>query len=250
MDLEKISANKTARNLGWLYFVLSAITSFAFFYTHLPNFILLPVLGELEQIIGPILSGFIGVALFTFATIKWLQIYLHGCDNNEQRHIAKTAFQITFIADAGASFAYIFLSGNDLFTLNTDVQFWLGLISIFTVAVAVVFNFASYIWFTASSDASKAAIRDSNRRGEIQKAEEAQADYLDRLVVQKVKDKLSRRADAIAEAQASRIAQEREEIELTKAQPKTTETGTHNAPRRKRAAHSNGSSGGVHTPFE
>ena len=172
MNLEKIAANKTAKLLGSLYFVLSAITSFAFFYVNLPAFLPLPSLGGWESVLEPVISGAIGVALFTFATVRWLQIYLHGCDNNEQRAISKTAFWVTFWADAAASFAYIFLSGNALLTLPQDVYWWISLVSIFMVASAVVFNFYSYVQFNASSNVSKQAIREANREGRIQEVQE------------------------------------------------------------------------------
>ena len=216
MNLEKIAANKTARQLGVLYFVLSAITSFAFFYVNLPSFLPLPPIGGWESFLEPVISGLIGVALFTYATVRWLKIYLHGCDNNEQRSIANTAFWATFWADAAASFAYIFLSGNALLTLPQDLYWWISLISIFMVASAVVFNFYSYVQFNASSNISKQAIREAERQGKIQQVEEEAADYLDDLVQQGVRERLGAKAQEIANAQADRIAGERARIELAK----------------------------------
>lgn len=216
MNLEKIAANKTAKRLGTLYFVLSAITSFAFFYVNLPAFLPLPPMGGWENVLEPVISGAIGVALFTYATVRWLQIYLHGCDNNEQRAISQTAFWVTFWADAAASFAYIFLSGNTLLTLPADLYWWISLVNIFMVAAAVVFNFYSYVQFNASSNISKQAIREAERVGKIQKVEDEAADYLDDLVQQGVRERLNAKAQQIANAQADRIAEERANIELAK----------------------------------
>lgn len=216
MNLEKIAANKTAKRLGSLYFVLSAITSFAFFYVNLPAFLPLPPMGGWENVLEPVISGAIGVALFTYATVRWLQIYLHGCDNNEQRAISQTAFWVTFWADAAASFAYIFLSGNTLLALPPDLFWWISLVSIFMVAAAVVFNFFSYVQFNASSNISKQAIREAERAGKIQKVEDEAADYLDDLVQQGVRERLNAKAQQIANAQADRIAEERANIELAK----------------------------------
>lgn len=228
MNLEKIAANKTAKRLGTLYFVLSAITSFAFFYVNLPGFLPLPPMGGWEDVLEPVLSGAIGVALFTYATVRWLQIYLHGCDNNEQRAISQTAFWATFWADAAASFAYIFLSGNTLLSLPQDLYWWISLVSIFMVAAAVVFNFFSYVQFNASSNISKEAIREAERLGKIQQVEEEAADYLDDLVQQGVRERLNAKAQQIANAQADRIADERANIELAKGKRESNNTPRQN----------------------
>ena len=216
MDLEQISANKTARNLGMIYFLLSAITSFAFFFTYFPQFLPLPYLGEWAEFIEPAVSGLIGVALFDYAAVKWLQIYLHGCDNNDQRSTARTAFWFGFVGSAASSFAYIFLTSNRLFAIPDNLRWWLSVGAVLIISVSVVFNFYSKISFDEQSNSSKLAIREAERRGRIQKAEEEEADHLDALIEQKVKEKLAAEADSLAEEQARRVVARRVEMERAK----------------------------------
>jgi hypothetical protein len=217
MDLKKIAANKTMRLIGGIYFVLSAVTSFAFFFVHLPAFVPLPFLGaEMASVVEPVISGLIGVALFDLAAIKWLEIYLYGSGNNDQRDIAQRAFWVGFWGSAASSFAYIFLTGNNLVVLPTEAAWWMSITSIFIIAASVVFNFYSKIVFDSHSNQSKEAIREAERLGRIQEAEANEADYLDDLIAQNVKERLNQHAAELASEQAEKIVAERLAIERAK----------------------------------
>jgi len=212
--LERLAANKTSVGLGILYFIISGLTSFMFFHENLPTLVSLDMLGSSAAIVEPIISGLVGVALFDGAAVGWLTLYLRGCDNNEQRSIARLAFWAAIGGSSISSFAHLFLTGNSLLQLPADFEFGISVFSVFIIALAVVLNFVAKLQFDANSNDSKEATRESTRRGRIQAAEDRQADQLDKLIVEKTESKLEAKADNIAEKRSDRIAQMRERLEM------------------------------------
>lgn len=212
--MERLTANKTGVVVGVIYFVISSITSFMFFHENLPSLVALPILESSAALVEPIVSGIIGLLLFDGAAVGWLVLYLRGCDNNEQRSIASTAFYVAIGGSAVASFAHVFLTGNSLLVLPADLRFGVSVFSVFIVATAVVFNFVAKLVFDRNSKESKEAIRLSVRLGRIQSAEEKEVATLDELIVQKTAKKLAARADMIAEKRSDRIVAERERLEM------------------------------------
>ena len=211
---EKLSANKVKTFMGALYFLISGLTSFMFFYENLPTLARIEILGTYAQQIGAIVSGLVGVAVFDGAAVGWLYLLLYGSDNNYQRSIAKVAFWAAIGGSTISSFAYLFLTGNSLFVLPDDFKFYMSVFSIFIIALAVVVNFVSKLSFDSNSDASRAAERLNVRRGRIQAAEEQMAVMLDRLIVDKTKAKLSAKADGMAEVRSDRLVDERQRAEM------------------------------------
>lgn len=218
MSIEKISANKSAKWIGTIFVILSSITTFMFFWTYMPAFINLDWLGAWGAYISPVLSGIVGVLLLDYPTVKWLQIYLHGCDdgNNEQRSTAKSAFYFDFAGSAVSSGAYLILSADNLITLDASTREWIGIASIAMIALAVIFNFYSKLDFDFKSNTARDSIRQAERMGKIAEARREEEKHLDDLIAQKTREKLASQADAIAETRADSLASDYQRIESAK----------------------------------
>lgn len=223
MSIDKISANKSAQYIGTIFVVLSSITTFMFFWSYMPGFVNLDWLGAWGAYISPVLSGIVGVLLLDYATVKWLQIYLHGCDegNNEQRSTAQYAFYFDFAGSAVSSGAYLILSADNLITLDASTREWIGIASIAMIALAVIFNFYSKLDFDFKSNTAKESIREAERMGKIAQARQGEEKHLDELIAQKTREKLAGQAEAIAEQRADSLAAEYERIEAAKS-PRTS----------------------------
>lgn len=218
MSIDKISASKSAQWIGTIFVVLSSITTFMFFWTYMPEFINLDWLGTWGAYISPVLSGIVGVLLLDYATVKWLQIYLHGCDdgNNEQRATAQYAFYFDFAGSAVSSGAYLILSADNLITLDASTREWIGIASIVMIALAVIFNFYSKLDFDFKSNTARESIREAERMGKIAQARQQEEKHLDDLIAQKTREKLASQADAIAETRADSLANDYQRIEAAK----------------------------------
>jgi hypothetical protein len=132
--------------------------------------------------------------------------FLYKAGTPEQRAISLIMTFVTFIFSAVASAAHLYMtaSGNmaqDAATLST-----LRNVAMLAVVAGVVLNFGAWLLYTRYSAESKERVRQSDRRDAVMRAEEHQADYLDKLIVQKTKTKLEGEADRLADLKAGRIA--------------------------------------------
>lgn len=219
MSIERISANKASKWIGSVFVVLSSVTTFMFFWSYMPGFIRLDWLGDWAGYISPVLSGVVGVLLLDYAAVKWLQIYLYGCDegNNEQRSTAEWAFWFCLAGSTISSGAYLLLSADSLITLDTATREWVGIASIIMIAAAVVFNFYSKLDFDRNSNVAKQAIREAERMGRIAKAREEEERHLDELIAKETKERLAGLADEIAAERADSLAEDYRRVERAKA---------------------------------
>lgn len=219
MSIERISANKASKWIGSVFVVLSSVTTFMFFWSYMPGFIRLDWLGEWAAYVSPVLSGVVGVLLLDYAAVKWLQIYLYGCDegNNEQRSTAEWAFWFCLAGSTISSGAYLLLSADSLITLDVATREWVGIASIIMIAAAVVFNFYSKLDFDRNSNVAKQAIREAERMGRIAEAREEEERHLDELIAKETKQRLAGLADEIAAERADSLADDYRRVERAKA---------------------------------
>lgn len=188
---------------GLLVLVISATTSFSFFYEYFGDIIPSSLMGEsLRRII----SGVIGTLLFDVATVVWLWVYLNEAETYEQRGISIAMAIVAFAGAAAATIAYLSLTAAGPLAFDATTNSAIGNIALAVVIIGVVFNFAAKQLFDRYSFDSKAAVREANRRDKIQKAENEQADYLDDLVTKGVKENLQGLAPVIADEQARSLA--------------------------------------------
>lgn len=182
---------------------ISAITTFGFFSAYFPAIVS-------PEFVGPMYaratSGLIGVIVFDLMTVTFLMAFLYKAGTPEQRAIALIMTFVTFIFSAIASAAHLYMtaSGNmaqDAATLST-----LRNVAMLAVVAGVVLNFGAWLLYSRYSLESKERVRQADRRDAIMRAEESQADYLDKLVIQKTKTRLEAEADKLADLKAGRIA--------------------------------------------
>ena len=182
---------------------ISAITTFGFFSNYFPAIVSPDYIGPMY---ARATSGLIGVIVFDLMTVTFLLAFLYKAGTPEQRAISLIMTFVTFIFSAVASAAHLYMtaSGNmaqDAATLST-----LRNVAMLAVVAGVVFNFGAWLLYSRYSLDSKNRVRQADRRDKIMRAEETQADYLDKLVIQKTKSRLEAEADQLADLQAGRIA--------------------------------------------
>lgn len=202
-----------------LILLISALTSFAFFYTFLPG--LVPQ-GVLDGNLGKMFSGFVGVLLLDIATVLWLNNFLHNSETSEQRSIALIMTTITFVGSAVASIAYIGLKGEGELTLTGETRGTIGIVSLFMVIGTIVLNFAAVQFHTRYSLASKNAVRESDRLDRLAKKEAENAKILDNMVAQQLAQEFEVIAPGLAASQAKSLATKMYSTEMLKVTNKPT----------------------------
>lgn len=194
-----------AMAFGGLVVIISATTSFGFFYSFFTALFPPELLG-VE--VAAFISGVVGVTLLDLACVVWLKLYLDHAETSEQRAIAMIMIGITFLGAAVASVAHLGLTATSELAFNPDMQNSVRIVSLVMVILAVILNFGAMTAYNANSLASKEAIRKADERDAIQKTiDEEKEAYLTTLKG-KVKERLARYADSDAEEMAARIASE------------------------------------------
>lgn len=210
---KKTAAKFTAMAFGVIVLTISASTSFAFFYNYFSN--LIPP-GLLGSSVASLISGIVGTLLFDVASVVWLQTYLNDARTPEQRAISLIMLIVTFLGAAAASVAHLALSATGELALDAATLDSIATISLVAVIIGVIANFGSTIAYQRFSYENKQSVRTSDREDEIQKAEDEAANELDSLVSQKLKERLTHIAPALADRQADRIAAQYERRESAK----------------------------------
>ena len=200
--------------------IISATTSFAFFVEFFPEIIPGSVLAK---DIGALVSGAIGVALFDVATVVWLLMFLHDAATPQQRAIALILAVFTFMGSAAASVAYLSLSAEgSMDVLDVATKTTVASFALVIVLLGIVSNFGASQMYNRYSYDNIMKVQEANRRDKLLAAEFEQAGFLDKLIEQQVKEKITAIAPTLAESQAQRIVDKFHRGELSKYEnPKT-----------------------------
>lgn len=184
--------------------VISASTSFGFFFEYFNSLIPPSLVGGM---IAAIIGGAYGTALFDVATAVWLNTFLNHAETAERRAICLIMSFVTFLGAAAASVAHLSLTATGgRIIIDPGASQTIGLVALVTVIAGTILNFGAILAYQRYSQEKKESVRESDRRDEIQKAEDEQARYLDNLIARDVKDILAQQAPALARLQAERIA--------------------------------------------
>lgn len=212
MSHKKTAARFLAMAFALTLLVISASTSFGFFYNH---FYLIPpsLLGET---VGQLISGVVGVLLFDAATSIWLIIYLQDARTPEQRAISLLLAGFTFLGAAAASVAHLALSATGAMALDVATLDTISMIALVCVILGVIANFGGSLMYSRFSYDNKIAVRESDRSDSIQAAEDEQARLLDGLIAQGVKEQITNLAPMLAKEQASRLVESFRAREMAK----------------------------------
>lgn len=209
---KKTAARFLAMAFAIVLLVISATTSFAFFFNHF--YIIPPSL--LGETVGQLISGIVGVLLFDAATSIWLVIYLQDAGTPEQRAISLILAGFTFLGAAAASVAHLALSATGTMALDIETLDTISMIALVCVILGVIANFGGSLMYSRFSQDNKIAVRESDRSDAIQKAEDEQARLLDGLIAQGVKEQITAVAPALAKEQASRLVEAFRSREMAK----------------------------------
>ena len=184
--------------------VISAITSFSFFFTYFGSIIPNTVLDSLSR---SLISGLIGTLLFDVACVIWLLTFLHHSETKQQRAVSIVMTGITFIGAAAASVAYLSLSGQEgLVELDATTRNTIGMISLVVVVFGIVANFAAAQMHNGFSLESRQAMQAADLRDLMLDNQERQARKLNRLVAENLDKEFAGIAPSIAKEKASTLA--------------------------------------------
>ena len=203
MSHKKTAAKFLLIGFGLAVLIISASTSFSFFYTFFGG-LLPPTLVGPE--IGGLISGTVGTLLFDLASSLWLLFYLNDAETAEQRAIALIMTVVTFVGAAAASVAHLGLTAGSELALQDATRDTVANVSLVAVIIGVVANFGAVLAYQRFSYDNQHLVRESDRRDKIQAAENEHAHFLDNLISQQVKEVLAAKAPDLARQQAERIA--------------------------------------------
>lgn len=182
---------------------ISASTTFGFFSTYFPAIVSPEFVGPMY---AKVISGMIGVIVFDLMTVTFLLAFLYKAETPEQRAISLIMTFVTFTFSAVASAAHLYMTASGNMAQDASTLTTLRNVAMVSVVLGVVLNFGAWISYTRYSYSSKIRVREADRRDMVQRAEDAQANHLDKLVAQKVQEELEQMADSLAMVQARRIA--------------------------------------------
>lgn len=145
--------------LGAVFFLLSAMTTGAFFFRFAPG------LGFLfGPAVGPYVAAAVGVICLDLAALAWGYVRARGCTSRGQQALAAIVGAADLLGALLVSGLYVLLAGSDLDAGVTDAagaltEFGRGLhlLGTVVVALALVVNFAAIWLFSALSADTRAA---------------------------------------------------------------------------------------------
>jgi hypothetical protein len=181
---------------------ISAVTTFSFFATY---FTAIFPTGMLGNELAALLAGGAGVILFDLACVYWLNTFLKHAETSEQRAISLLMILFTFAGAAAASVAQLGLAASGDVALDESTRQSIANAAVWVVIVGVVANFGANTAYTRFSIDSKERVREADRRDMIAGAENEQADLLDGLIAQQVKELIAKEAPTLAHEQAGRL---------------------------------------------
>lgn len=204
-DYKKKAAQYIFVFFGVIVLVISAITSFSFFYTFFGN--LLPD-GFVENSISRMVSGVIGTVLFDLATAVWLFVFLQASNSPEQRAISGIMTLVVFVGAASSSVAYLILTATGQLALDAGTQDSVATFALVVVIIGVIANFGAAQAHRALSTENKEAITLSNWRDKLAKNKQKNKKGLMRQVEAQVKEQLKIISPDLAKIKTQLLVQE------------------------------------------
>ncbi len=153
-DFDDVSADNMAKGIKVaifvLFFVMSAVTTFQFFFNYAPG------LGAFAgEDIGPYLSGIMGVLLLDAASLVWLYVRSSLCTTQTQMNMALVAAITTITGALLTSSVYVLLTSRldvGAASVNgqlTDFGMALNVIGNVIMIAALMINFGGMFLFEA-----------------------------------------------------------------------------------------------------
>lgn len=208
----RTAAKWAGAGLGLIFFLLSSLTTAAFFYRFAPG------LGFLfGPIIGPYVAGAVGVIALDLASLVWGFVRAYGCNSEGQQTLALAVGAFDLVGALLVSGLYILLAGGGLDAgvydgagQLTDFGHSLHLFGTIVTTAALVVNFAAVWAFSALSADTKAAARQTALAATVTEGKYRVADAHARQTVRKslvtIKDRMEDVTDEAAAANAARYS--------------------------------------------
>lgn len=207
---KKTAAKWAGAGLGLVFFLLSSLTTGAFFYRFAPG------LGFLfGATIGPYVAAAVGVIALDLASLIWSFVRANGCNSEGQQTLALGVGVFDLVGALSVSGLYVLLAGGgldagvyDAAGGLTDFGRGLHLFGTAITTAALVVNFAAVWAFSALSAETKAAARQTALSATVTEGKYRVADAHARQTVQKslttIKDSMADVTDEAAAANAAR----------------------------------------------
>ena len=149
-----------AGGLGVVFFLLSSMTTAAFFFRFAPG------LGFLfGPEVGPYVAAAVGVICLDLAALAWGYVRARGCTSRQQQTLAAVVGAVDLVGALLVSGLYVLLAGSTLDAgivdpatgVLTDFGQGLHLLGTVVITLALVLNFAAVWAFSALSADTRAA---------------------------------------------------------------------------------------------
>jgi len=187
---QKSMAHYLAIAFGIVVLIISATTSFGFFYRFFSGLIPADIVGAF---VARVVAGIVGVILYDLATVFWLTLFLSNADTPHQRAISGVMIAVSFIGAAVASVAHVILTATS-FELTGSWFVTLQWVSVGTVTVGIIAQFGAKTLYDSQSHENTVKMKEADRRDELLDAQFAQMDTL----TDKVKAESGRYFDMVA----------------------------------------------------
>ena len=209
---KRTAARWAGAGLGLVFFLLSSLTTAAFFYRFAPG------LGFLfGPVIGPYVAAAVGVIALDLASLIWSFVRANGCNSEGQQTLALGVGVFDLVGALTVSGLYVLLAGGgldagvyDAAGGLTDFGHSLHLFGTIITTAALVVNFGAVWAFSALSAETKAAARQTALAATVTEGKYKVADAHARQTVQKslltIKDRMSDVTDEAAAANAARYS--------------------------------------------
>lgn len=195
-DADEVAEHNSAdisKVLLFVFFVVSGVTSFAFFFVYLGN--LFPNVITGDAWLAAIISGVIGFLCFEFAAFAWLRAYLRPNTTSQQRTIALQGSIAGLVGGTIASFVWVMLSGLQLIDLTPQARTSIGWLAVVSVSVAISFHLVSAWRYTKNSHQARV----NQMVGKFQAKEQAQMEKYEHQLADKINARMQEKLDRVAD---------------------------------------------------
>lgn len=205
---KRTAARWAAGGLGLVFFLLSSLTTAAFFFTYASG------LGSLfGPDLAPYVAAAVGVMTLDLASLVWSFVRSHGCSSDRQQTLAGGVGLFDLVGALTVSGLYVLLAGSSLSSgvydaaggLTTLGQ-GLHLFGTFVVTAGLVVNFGAVWVFAAVSAETKAATQQTRLTAAVTEGKYRVAHMHTKATVQKSLEAIAARVPQVSDEAAAAAA--------------------------------------------
>jgi hypothetical protein len=204
----RTAAKWAAGGLGLVFFLLSSLTTAAFFFTFAPGLGLL-----FGPDLAPYVAAAVGVLTLDLASLVWSYVRAYGCSSERQQTLSLAVGVFDLVGALTVSGLYVLLAGSSLDTgvrdaagALTDFGQGLHLLGTVLVTAGLTVNFGSVWAFTAASAETRAATQKTKLTAAVREGQYTIATMHTKATVQKSLEAIAGQVPAVSDEAAAAAA--------------------------------------------